>query len=190
MTPFWRWRLKPQLHKRSPPGIVLSSKWRSGNRPEFRQEQQVRRVDRSIPDRPGVSPHVVDSVERMIEQLSEALTQLQGQIQSHLVIYPDLEADAIRLRQVPGIGAKNVLPLLVVLSRWQSLTLGQGTAKGLTAFDNVKDRLSLTRQKPLTADGKNRKRHKLEVRPHSKTKFATILLPVYYPIELFLFFSG
>ena len=35
---------------------------------------------------------------------------------------------------MPGIGEKNVLPLLVLCARWSSLTQGQGTAKGLTSY--------------------------------------------------------
>jgi hypothetical protein len=38
------------------------------------------------------------------------------------------------LLQVPGIGAKSVLPILVFLYRWDAHTCGQGDFRGLTAF--------------------------------------------------------
>jgi transposase len=76
-------------------------------------------------------------VENLIRTLEEALAQIQQQIESHLNEYVHLRADANRLRQVPGIGAKNVLPILVLLYRWHSLTGGRGTAKGLTAYVGI-----------------------------------------------------
>jgi transposase len=45
-----------------------------------------------------------------------------------------LAAAVRRLKTVPGVGAKTVVPLLVLLYRWQVLTNGQGSAKGLTAY--------------------------------------------------------
>ncbi|NEU84642.1 transposase [Nostoc sp. UIC 10630] len=99
--------------------------------------QQERNRLESLQNRRGVSSHVVNNLESMIHHLQEALAEIQQQIQSHLANYAHLEADARRLRQVPGIGAKNVLPLLVLLYRWHGLTLGQGTAKGLTAYVGI-----------------------------------------------------
>jgi transposase len=99
--------------------------------------QQERNRLESLQNRPGVSSHVVNNVESMIRSLEEALAEIQQQIHSHLAEYVHLQVDAQRLRQVPGIGVKNVLPLLVLLYRWHSLTFGQGTAKGLTAYVGI-----------------------------------------------------
>ncbi len=54
-------------------------------------------------------------------------------IVAHLRAYPALHKDAKRLRSGPGIGAKNVACLLVLVHRWLTLTDGQGTTKGLAA---------------------------------------------------------
>jgi transposase len=91
----------------------------------------------ALQNRPGIASSVVNNVENLIRTLEEALAQIQQQIESHLNEYVHLRADANRLRQVPGIGAKNVLPILVLLYRWHSLTGGQGTAKGLTAYVGI-----------------------------------------------------
>ena len=45
-----------------------------------------------------------------------------------------MQDEAQRLRAVPGVGAKNVLPLLVSCYRFHARTAGHGTAKGITAF--------------------------------------------------------
>ena len=39
-----------------------------------------------------------------------------------------------RLLSVPGIGTRNVLPLLVLLFRWDVLTDGRGESNGLVAY--------------------------------------------------------
>ncbi len=91
----------------------------------------------SLQNRPGIAKSVVNNVEHIIRTLEEALAQIQQEIESHLKQYTHLHADAKRLREVPGIGAKNVLPILVLLYRWHSLTAGQGTAKGLTAYVGI-----------------------------------------------------
>lgn len=44
-----------------------------------------------------------------------------------------LHEDTKRLRSVPGIGAKNVAYILVLLHRWMTLTAGEGTQKGVAA---------------------------------------------------------
>lgn len=38
------------------------------------------------------------------------------------------------MRSVPGIGERNVLPILVLFYRWRARTAGRGTPKGLVAF--------------------------------------------------------
>ena len=53
---------------------------------------------------------------------------------AHQQQHTHLHENAQRLLARPGIGRKVVLPLLVQLHRWQTLTAGQGSTKGLTAF--------------------------------------------------------
>lgn len=84
--------------------------------------------------RPGTPPAVLDSVERIIAALEAELAAIEQAIQELLTQNPDLKRQAKQLRTVPGIGPKNVLPILVLLHRWQALTQGTGTPKGLTAF--------------------------------------------------------
>lgn len=84
--------------------------------------------------RPHAHAHARSSIERLIQLLEEELTELERQIKKHLAANPELAAQARALRSVPGVGAKGVLPLLVLLARWEALTAGKGTAKGLTAY--------------------------------------------------------
>lgn len=69
-------------------------------------------------------PNVADAVSSFIDRV----------IAAHLRAHSALHEDAKRLRSVPGIGAKNVAYILVLLHRWMTLTDGQGTEKGLAAY--------------------------------------------------------
>ena len=84
--------------------------------------------------RPGVPPAVEHSLQEVIVALEKALAELEAAITQHLRQYDHLQQQADRLLSLPGIGQKNVLPLLVLLYRWHTLTHGQGSAKGLTAL--------------------------------------------------------
>lgn len=74
------------------------------------------------------------SLEQHIAFLEAALQQLEEQIRRHLDQHPGLKEQATRLRQVPGIGPRNVYYILVWLYRWGTLTEYQGHYKGLTAY--------------------------------------------------------
>jgi transposase len=74
------------------------------------------------------------SLERLGQALQEELAALDAAIQAHLEAHPELKQQRGQLLQVPGIGQRNVLPLLVLLYRWEAHTAGQGSAKGLTAY--------------------------------------------------------
>jgi transposase len=87
-----------------------------------------------LQSRPGVPPAVVRSLQEVIAALEKALAELEAAITQHLRQYDHLQQQANRLLALPGIGPKNVLPLLVLLYRWHTLTHGQGSAKGLTAL--------------------------------------------------------
>jgi transposase len=97
----------------------------------LRQEQNRRQ---ELAGRPGIAGAVEANLTRVIEALEEALREVEAAIAAHLQQYAELQADATRLLALPGIGPKVVLPLLVLLHRWQTLTAGEGTAKGLTAL--------------------------------------------------------
>lgn len=84
--------------------------------------------------RPGLHREVSASVERLIEVLEEELRQIEAAIQDHLRQHPPLQQTRTRLLSVPGLGPKNVLPVLVLLARWQSRTAGAGTSRGLVAY--------------------------------------------------------
>ena len=77
---------------------------------------------------------VPQSSERVIRVLEDELRQIEQAIADHLQEHHELAQVRQRLCTVPGIGAKNSLPLLVLVYRWQTLTAGHGHAKGLTAY--------------------------------------------------------
>lgn len=97
----------------------------------LRQERNRRHA---LSGRPGQHRAVPRSLDRIIEALQAELADLERAIADHLTQHAELRAAAQRLRTVPGVGAKTVVPLLVLLWRWEVLTDGQGTAKGLTAY--------------------------------------------------------
>jgi transposase len=96
--------------------------------------QQERNRQQGLTGRPGVAPSVGPNVSQVIEALEQALQEVEQAIKQQLKQQPQLAQHARRLLQVPGVGDKSVLPLLVLLHRWHVLTAGAGRAKGLTAF--------------------------------------------------------
>lgn len=74
------------------------------------------------------------SLEQHIAFLEEALQKLEEEIERHLEQHPELKQQVTSLRQVPGIGPRNVYYILVWLYRWGTLTEYQGHYKGLTAY--------------------------------------------------------
>jgi transposase len=96
-------------------------------------QQEKNRLD-ALRGRPGIAPSVIANLERVLQALQEAVQELEAAIVQHQRHHAQLHDDAQRLLALPGIGPKVVLPLLVQLHRWQTLTAGQGTVKGLTAF--------------------------------------------------------
>lgn len=84
--------------------------------------------------RPGIAAPVITNLDQVLQALQDALQAVEQAIAEHQQQHTHLQDDAQRLLALPGIGRKVVLPLLVQLHRWQTLTAGQGSAKGLTAF--------------------------------------------------------
>ena len=84
--------------------------------------------------RPGIAGAVMPSLEDVIKSLEETLETVNQAIKDHLNQHECLRHELKRLLALPGIGDKVGLSLLVLLHRWQTLTGGEGTAKGLTAY--------------------------------------------------------
>ncbi len=97
----------------------------------LRQEQNRRHA---LEARGEARAVVAASLDQAIAYLQQAIAAINAEIREHLDQHPDLKAEAKRLRTVPGIGERNVLPILVLLCRWGQLTHGQGDRQGLTAF--------------------------------------------------------
>lgn len=101
----------------------------------LRQEPGAHRARQGdLQGRPGVPVSVLNNLQRVIEALEQALAEIEQAIQQLLQVHHHLQVAMERLLALPGIGKKNVLPLLVLLERWHTLTNGQGSAKGLTAL--------------------------------------------------------
>jgi transposase len=96
--------------------------------------RQERNRQDALRQRPGMPSAVPSSLERLIGALQDELAAIEDAIKQHLHAHAELRASAKRLRTVPGIGPKNVLWLLVLLSRWHTLTQGQGDSRGVVAY--------------------------------------------------------
>jgi transposase len=100
-------------------------------------EQMVQQEENRLQElsgRPGIATPVLDSLGQVRQALQEALRQVEEAITAHLREHTHLHQASKRLLTLPGIGPKIVLPLLVLLYRWQTLTNGEGSSKGLTAL--------------------------------------------------------
>jgi transposase len=91
----------------------------------------------SLRQRPHPAAAVLQSLERTLAALAAEMVAIEQAIDDLIQGDPDLRRQAKQLRTVPGIGKKNVVPILVLLYRWQARTAGQGTAKGLVAFTGL-----------------------------------------------------
>lgn len=96
--------------------------------------RQERNRQEAAGQRFGVAPAVPASVARVIAALEEELRQIEEAIAAHQEQHQELAEQAHLLETVPGIGAKTVLPVLVLFHRYQSVTEGRGDANGVTAY--------------------------------------------------------
>lgn len=96
------------------------------------QKEQTRLGE--LTGRPGIAPQVLESLQQVITALREALGQIQQTIEELSQDHQPFQQQLARLLALPGVGPKVVLPLMVKLFQWQTLTNGEGSAKGLTAF--------------------------------------------------------
>lgn len=74
------------------------------------------------------------SLDRSLASLTQAIADIDEEIRKHIDQHPDLQQQVKTLMSIPGVGQRNVLPLLVLLHRWAQLTHDGGTRQGLTAF--------------------------------------------------------
>ncbi len=96
--------------------------------------RQERNRQQALERRPHQHQSVPRSLERLVDTLAEELAAVERAIADHIKQSTELAAAARRLRTLPGVGPQTVAALLVVLWRWQVLTEGEGSAKGLTAY--------------------------------------------------------
>jgi transposase len=96
--------------------------------------QRERRRHEQLGVRPDASPTVWASVERLLKTLEDELADLERAIAEQVQRYAVLQAMQERLRTVPGVGSRVVLPLLVACERYHALAGKQGTAKGMVAY--------------------------------------------------------
>jgi len=96
--------------------------------------ERERRRQEQLGVRPDASTTVRVSVERLLKTLEDELADLERAITEHIQQHTQLQAAAVRLRTVPGVGARVALPLLVVCERFHALTGGEGDAKGVVAY--------------------------------------------------------
>ena len=96
------------------------------------QKEQTRLSE--MTGRPGMAPQVAQSLEQVIDALTEALVGIQQAIDELCQQHDSLQQNMVRLVALPGVGPKVVLPLLVKLLQWQNITAAAGDASGLVAF--------------------------------------------------------
>jgi len=96
-------------------------------------QQENNRLE-SFRQRPNASPIVLDDLLLSIQFLHARLHAIRQAIKAHLNDHPHLKQQRNQLLQVPGIGEKSVLRILLFLHRWDAHTCAQGDFKGLTAF--------------------------------------------------------
>lgn len=88
----------------------------------------------NLQQRPNTPQAVLHSVQRVITILEEEQKEIDDAIDDLVNKDPDMKEKARKLRTIPGVGPANVLPLLVLLTRWDLMTLGKGTSRELTAY--------------------------------------------------------
>jgi transposase len=96
--------------------------------------QRERRRSEALEVRPDASPTVRTSVERLLQTLEDELADLERAIADQVQQQSRLQVAQERLRTVPGVGVRVVLPLLVACERYHTLAAAHSTAKGMVAY--------------------------------------------------------
>lgn len=112
-------------------------KWSSGTR--RRDEvtdwlQRKRRRSEALEVRPDASPTVRASVERLLQTVEDALADLEHAIADQVQQQRRLQVAQERLRTVPGVGDRVVLPRHGGLRAISHVAGAQRTAKGMVAY--------------------------------------------------------
>jgi transposase len=133
---------------------------------------------------PAASAAVGGSVRRLLESLEEELAAIEAAINELLAQNPALSSQAKKLRSVPGVGARTVLPLLVLLHRWHSLTDGQGSGKGLSAYLGLDPKVAdsgqqVGRRAPISRMGNKSQRSRLYMAALGGTRGQNVLRHFY-----------
>ena len=84
--------------------------------------------------RPGIAPKVYESLQQMIDALTDALTEVEQAIDGLQQRHQPFVNERQRLLPLPGVGPKIIGPLMVKLMQFQNLTSGQGDARAFVAF--------------------------------------------------------
>jgi transposase len=91
----------------------------------------------ALSHRPQAAQAAHDSLTRTLTFLEEELQHITVDIDQVLAANPELRPQAAQLLTVAGVGAKTVLPLLVLCHHFQARTHGQGTSKGIVAYTGL-----------------------------------------------------
>ena len=110
--------------------------WRDDVQAQLQQarKQQARNRRAQQQRHPYQHPAILAGLDRVIQALQEELAQAEAAIREQVAQHDQVQQTHDQLLTVPGVGAHNAVVLLVQVWRWEVLTKGQGTAKGLTAF--------------------------------------------------------
>lgn len=105
---------------------------------ELKRDRQAERnrLD-TAKQKPDTPCPLLENIERSLERLQEQMAEIEAAIATLLKRSPELRNQRRLLLSVPGIGAKNSLPILVLCYRFHALTCGKGTKKQLAAFLGV-----------------------------------------------------
>lgn len=99
---------------------------------QTRQKEQTRLSE--LAGRPGISPKVQESLQQVIDALSNALADIEQAIDELQQRHQPFVAERQRLLPLPGVGPKVLWPLVVKLIQFHNLTSGEGDARGFVAF--------------------------------------------------------
>lgn len=128
--------------------------------------RQERNRAQHVSGRPGIAGAVPQSVERVVQVLEEELRGIEQAIAEHLRQHAQLQAARALLLPLPGVGPATVVPLLLGLERWNTLTDGQGDADGLVAYLGLDPQpyqsgTSVHRRATISRKGSRTLRHQL-----------------------------
>jgi transposase len=103
-----------------------------------RDLEQLLLQERNRQDMYALRPMTTDSVSISLNTIititTQALADIEQAIQELIDRNPTMQEQIDQLDSIPGVGVKTVLPLFVLLAKWDAMTGGLGSDKALTAF--------------------------------------------------------